>query len=322
MKSISKYTKALHNLRLDRARGKIYGGPAPHKPVLLLSIIDMIDTGQITSRTIEITPELVLSFKTHWSLLVDTEYVMNLALPFYHLHNEPAGFWHLTANPGYEKSLELGRKSFNFLVQVIQHAEIDQDFYGLLSDKNTRNFFRNLLLETYFPDKVASYTKSKGSNQDDIDAIERKITESSSIQYVSEYENLGDEERFIRSGFFKKIVPSIYKFTCCISGWRTDVLADIQLIDACHIIPFNTSHDDTIGNGICLCPNLHRAFDRGLLSIDQNLCVVISNRFTETENHPYSIKQFHGKRIHLPENLLFFPNQANLEWHRKNILKS
>jgi putative restriction endonuclease len=305
---------------MDHAKKKIYGGPAPHKPVLLLTIIDMIDKGQITCRTIEITPELVLSFKTHWSLLVDTQYVVNLALPFYHLSNEPAGFWHLTPNPGYEKSLELGRKSFNSLVQVIDHADIEQDLYELLTDMDNRNLFINILLQTYFPDKKDYYLRNNRDCQGDFQAIEKKITESPPYEYIAEYDQLDDEERFTRGGIFKKVVPRIYNYTCCVSGWRIDILADIQMIDACHIIPFSISHNDTISNGIPLCPNLHRAFDRGLFSIDQDFCVSISERFMETANHPYSIRQFNGKRIILPEHERYYPNPANFDWHRKNRL--
>ena len=51
--------------------------------------------------------------------------------------------------------------------------------------------------------------------------------------------------------------------------------ADIQIINACHIIPFSESHDDTITNGISLCPNLHRAFDRGLVALDPEYRVLI-----------------------------------------------
>jgi putative restriction endonuclease len=320
MNNIKKYIKAFSHLRQDRARSKTYGGPAPHKPVLLLSIIDMIDSGQIVNRVIQITPELVLSFKTHWSLLVDTQYLMNLALPFYHLHNEPSEFWHLIANSGYEKSMELGRKSFNSLVQVIESAEIDQDLYDLLADQHNRNLFTHVLLQTYFPEKMSFYLNSNRDNQDNIHAIEKKITESSPLEYVTEYDNLDDEERFIRGGIFKKVVPRIYNYTCCVSGWRMDALADVQLIDACHIIPFKVSHNDTISNGIPLCPNLHRAFDRGLFSIDQDFRVIVSDKFIETENHPYSIKQFQGKKICLPEDPKFCPNPANFGWHRENRL--
>ncbi|MFC4198185.1 HNH endonuclease [Pedobacter jamesrossensis] len=34
-------------------------------------------------------------------------------------------------------------------------------------------------------------------------------------------------------------------------------------------VPFNVSHNDKVTNGIALCPNLHRAFDRGLVSISR-----------------------------------------------------
>lgn len=320
MNNIKKYIKAFSHLRQDRARSKDYGGPAPHKPVLLLSVIDMIGRGQIASRVIKITPELVLSFKTHWSLLVDTQYLMNLALPFYHLHNESSEFWHLTAHSGYEKSMESGRKSFNSLVQVIESAEINQDLYDLLADQHNRNLFIHVLLQTYFPEKMSFYLNSNRDSQENIHAIEKKITESSPIEYVTEYDNIDDEERFIRGGIFKKVVPRIYNYTCCVSGWRMDALADIQLIDACHIIPFKFSHNDTISNGIPLCPNLHRAFDRGLFSIDQDFRVIVSDKFIETENHPYSIKQFQGKKICLPEDPKFCPNPANFGWHRENRL--
>jgi putative restriction endonuclease len=48
------------------------------------------------------------------------------------------------------------------------------------------------------------------------------------------------------------------------------------MVDACHIIPFSISHDDTIRNGICLSPNLHRAFDRGLFTLTNDLEVKVS----------------------------------------------
>lgn len=33
--------------------------------------------------------------------------------------------------------------------------------------------------------------------------------------------------------------------------------------------------DDTIGNGLSLCPNLHHAFDRGLIAIDDEYRVLV-----------------------------------------------
>ena len=90
------------------------------------------------------------------------------------------------------------------------------------------------------------------------------------------------------------------------------------MIDACHIVPFSESHDDTITNGLSLCPNLHRAFDRGLLSIDENYKVVLQP-FAENENNMYSIKQFAGKEILLPKEKEYMPLQENLGKHRQKF---
>lgn len=88
----------------------------------------------------------------------------------------------------------------------------------------------------------------------------------------------------------------------------------IQMIDACHIVPFSESGDDTISNGISLCPNLHRAFDRGLISINDNYTVIVKH-FQEATNL-YSIRQFEGRKILLPENKMFYPSIENIRSHR------
>ncbi len=71
------------------------------------------------------------------------------------------------------------------------------------------------------------------------------------------------------------------------------------MVDACHIIPLGESYYDTITNGIALFPNLHRAFDRGLIAIDNNYKVVVSKTFKEEVTN-YSIRIFEGQEIMLP----------------------
>jgi putative restriction endonuclease len=67
-------------------------------------------------------------------------------------------------------------------------------------------------------------------------------------------------------------------------------------------------------------PNLHRAFDRGLIAVNENYEVVISNTFREEGS--YSIKNFEGKKINLPSEERFFPLINNFLWHKKNIFKN
>ena len=87
---LTKYVNKFTHLHVDRSKGQA----APHKPLLLLSIIQEIEIGNITSNKIFIAPELVARFKENFYRLIKTEkFVTNFSLPFYHLKSE--GFWYL-----------------------------------------------------------------------------------------------------------------------------------------------------------------------------------------------------------------------------------
>ena len=130
-----------------------------------------------------------------------------------------------------------------------------------------------------------------------------------------------EEEQFIRGGLFKKLVPQIYNSTCCITGMRLISNRGFSMIDACHIEPYSVSKIDKVTNGIALCPNLHRAFDRGLVGIDENRKILISKFFAEDESNSYSLKALEGKMILPPFGNLYYPNQSHFDWHRKFIFE-
>ncbi|WP_090972095.1 HNH endonuclease [Parapedobacter composti] len=95
-----------------------------------------------------------------------------------------------------------------------------------------------------------------------------------------------------------------------------------SFVDVGHIVPFSVSHDDRIGNGIALCPNMHRAFDCGLLSVDEDYRIIVSPHFMEDETHDYSLRKLQGKRINGPQSAKYFPQSDKLTWHRKHIFKT
>ena len=64
-------------LKLNRGFNKGLGR-APHKPILLISIIQLIGKGTINSNRIYITPELLLAYKENWRNLVDTEHISKI----------------------------------------------------------------------------------------------------------------------------------------------------------------------------------------------------------------------------------------------------
>ena len=94
-----------------------------------------------------------------------------------------------------------------------------------------------------------------------------------------------------------------------------------DLIEAAHIIPFNLSRDDKVTNGLVLCPNLHTAFDKGLISIDDDLRVLVSRIVSENIEHPYSLAQLICKKIIMLFGAKQYPNINNIRWHRDNVFK-
>lgn len=293
-------------------RATVAGIKAPHKPVLLLAVMESIAAGEIFDNKIGITPQLVARFKDTWASLVrDGNFQPNFSLPFYHLSKEKNSFWHLQLLPGQELLLtsSFSVKSLSSLHAAIAFAYLDEPLYALLLNAETRTVIYNFILEQYFPG-VHALRKSEGLLQH----ITGEILHDAPATYALKVQQADEEERFVRSGVFKRVVPQIYNYTCAITGMRIDSPFEIQMVDACHIIPFSLTHDDTIKNGISLCPNLHRAFDSGLISISTEYRVIVSRHFTNADS-THAISQFDGIPVLLPENPAYYPAHASLEWH-------
>lgn len=318
-KDLKYYCSLFGKLRRDSKNGG-----APHKPILLISLIQSFQQDIYKSNQITILPELVGLFKSNWSSLVSTNHTCLFTLPFYHMRTEP--FWSLIPNEGCELwvNSKSSMRSFANLTTAIKYATIDIELLNLLINEDDANVLLYFLLDKYFPETKSKFTNYGNSYFTDIknqiveepfEIYQKRILKIREALDTDQYE----EEIYIRSTIFKREIPKIYNNTCCISGMRIDAVDNISMIDACHIIPFSESYNDSITNGIALCPNLHRAFDRGLISICEDFKVILNNNFIEPNRSSYNLRQFEGIKIILPENPSFFPSKYSLENHRKRF---
>jgi putative restriction endonuclease len=96
---------------------------APHKPFLLLAIMDLIANDQISSNFIELNAELMDTFDFYWEKVIGKGRESNILMPFYHMTSED--FWHLVPSPGMEQALaSVGRiKSYRQFTQVALGAK-------------------------------------------------------------------------------------------------------------------------------------------------------------------------------------------------------
>ena len=288
-------------------------GTAPHKPVLLLTLLELIDKGSLNQFTPDV--DLVGIFQENWRLLVNTSHRPDFTQPYYYLqsdkvNNEP--IWQLIPQPG--AIMHDYIRSVNTLVQVISHGQLHPDIFNYLTIPENRDYVRQQLLQIYFPDTAAHFNQSKYNHEGFYHDLQHLVlNEPASRKKTIIVET--EEEIYVRSGLFKRLVPQIYEQTCCISGMRLNSTFGHTYVDACHIIPFAISHDDRVINGLALCPNLHRAFDRGLIGINDDYEIQLSTHIHEDQDHHYSLAKFAGKRIRLPQNKNAWPGLEMLDWH-------
>jgi len=310
--SLKFYLKKFTHLR----QGVTKYGKAPHKPILLLTFMQLLEKGEITENKVYISPELVGLFKELFVLLVRTEHKADFFLPFYHLSGE--GFWHIKTKAGPDLNVYIS--SFKGLNEVADYGYFNENLFLLLINPESRNILKTILLNRYFPESKADFLKAKQSGGY-IQDLQKYLLNESTASYTVTTPETDEEEQFIRGGLFKKLVPQVYNFTCCISGMRLVSNHGFAMVDACHIVPFSLSKDDRVTNGLALCPNLHRAFDRGLITVDEKLQVKVSQTIAEDESNTYALKNLAGKRLSLPFGSIHYPAVANLAWHREHVFK-
>jgi len=298
---LEKYVYKIQHLRVAPTKF----GKAPHKPVLVISLIELLEKGHLFQNRFDLTPELVAEFKENWALLVQSGNNCDFSLPFFHLQTD--GFWTVWLKTGKKQVAHI--KSIFVLEEEVSHGELSEDLFLLLTHKPNRDILLNTILDTFFPGRKSQFLNQKRNVQDWNHQIENDILKEAPEPY-----GLPNDEdvAFIRSAKFQQVVLRVYDYTCCISGMKVIPMANHSMIDACHIIPFRESGDNSITNGIALCPNLHRAFDRNLIAIDENFRVLVSNNFNEKNDHPYGLRVFNGQEIKLPHQKKYWPDPQKL----------
>ena len=142
MKSLEHYLGCFRHLR----RGVTPFGPAPHKLILLLTLLDEAERGHLPLNRIALTEDLERRFATIWQEQITTGHRMSLSLPFFHLQHD--GFWYLHARPGQLGWLvtQTSVSSLNSLRNAVEYASLEDDLFDLLGNAVAREQLRQTLL--------------------------------------------------------------------------------------------------------------------------------------------------------------------------------
>ncbi len=120
----------------------------------------------------------------------------------------------------------------------------------------------------------------------------------------------------IKQHFFRRAVLGSYRGRCCMSG-----LSDARLLIASHIVPWSADKANRLNpsNGLCLSAIHDRAFDKGLISLDEDWRVILSNELRQRDDAFVKavFLPLENQPIEMPEK--FKPNEQFMSHHRAVI---
>lgn len=140
--------------------------------------------------------------------------------------------------------------------------------------------------------------------------LEKQSLETKYSNVFSSIENLKGQTKIrevktrVNQTVFRQIVLVNYLYKCAISG------IDIpDMLIASHIIPWSANEKERLNpsNGICLSAHFDRAFDRGLITVDEDYRLVMGSTLKDYSSKKYYqdwFKPFEGKKITLPSKYL------------------
>lgn len=122
----------------------------------------------------------------------------------------------------------------------------------------------------------------------------------------------------IGQSFFRAAVLSAYDGRCCITG-----LSLPTLLRAGHIIPWHIDKSNRVNpqNGLLLSILHERAFDAGIITINDNMIVQVSRKYAMSRDNFFanSIARYDGLPVSLPAK--FAPGKEFLAYHRERIFQ-
>lgn len=315
---LEKYLEKFSRLRTDKNRNRYPAytyHSAPHKPFLLLSIMDLIAQGRITENFIEPSFELVDTWNGYWNAIMPLGHRSSMAYPFPRLRTD--GFWHLVANHSFNADADYNVTSMVKCREIYAGARMDDELFQNMCNPETREQLCATLIQTYFVPEFQLKVQEQGTVN--IRSYEYATGLLASIkEQTSLFEDAPeDTKKHIRDQGFRKAIVTLYDHRCALCGIRMLTPEGHTIVEAAHIIPWSKSHDDQPTNGLCLCRLCHWSFDKGLMSVGKKYEVLVSNRVRIDRNMPGHILTLAERPIFKPDEEHFWPGLENLDQHRK-----
>lgn len=288
----------LAKLKVDKAQGDL----APHKPLLLLCVLELAEQALLPKDTLPLTPELAFRFCEYWKIVSRRRPTRpDIRYPYFHLKSD--GIWSPKDEHG-NPTTERFKARF---------AAMPSDFVAFVNDPVFRDMARRVLIATYFRpyERISLYALNGMPVPTDAE-----ILRDANYKGPEEAENRGREVRF------RLNVVAAYNYTCALTQYRLTTVTGRSIVDAAHIHQFADSRNNDPRNGLALTKNAHWLFDSGLWTLSDDYRVIVAQgAFAEAGHEHQLLARYNGHKIQLPSDRELWPSFIHITWHRKNRFK-
>jgi putative restriction endonuclease len=279
-------------------------GIAPHKPLMLLTVIDLIESCDVPDGWVRYDVRLVSRFRDYWELVLERQRNQpDIAMPFHALGGDKDKVWERFTSDG-QPSLAKA---------TTRLCSLDPDLYACLQDAGFRRKVRETLVTLYFTPKEQVMLCAR---------LGLPVPRTAEIAALREQaDEFKARQKMGRDSRFKSDVLGGYYFTCALTGYRLDT-ETTSIVQAAHIHQHADSGNDDPRNGLALTPDAHWMFDKGLWTAipkgDDLLIHVAIGKYSESSAHSVSLARHHGRPLHFHDCAKLRPAVEHFEWHRRH----
>ncbi|HPX61069.1 MAG TPA: HNH endonuclease [Deltaproteobacteria bacterium] len=222
---------------------------APHKPLLLLAVLDLVQRGVITSPFIAVTGDLVELnelFNLYWWRIIPLGQTSSIAFPFSRLEREP--FWELVPQPGTTiiPAIINNTSSVTYLRKYALGAKLDEELFHIMQSRDGRGALQEALLQSCFSPEAAVLLREQSVINREAFVYSQLLEEKSHLPLVKEIVEADNYQPAVRDQGFRRIVVSTYDHRCALCGVRIITAEGHTVVDAAHIIPWSRSRNDDL----------------------------------------------------------------------------
>ena len=317
---------------IQRVNNLQKGKPSPHKPFLLLIIIEMLESGELCENRIPFGEiEKKKPFFADLIAVFNSGNTRNwqpsLHNPFFHLKTN--GFWHLEP-PELQSRPAATTPTAAYLRNMDATAKLDESLFVLLVIPDYREMLRQMLINTYFSNirhKIEQVIEKHRALREehiegDIENYSEQLIRDTQHPFSMQRDVTSIQvETPVRSAGFRQAIMKIYEYKCAICELNIQAASGASITDAAHIVPFSVSYNDDVRNGMSLCKSHHWAFDAGLIAVNEEHRVVVSPAMTEQDPTASMLTGLRDREIWLPGEPEHRPAAEALTWHREQAMR-